>query len=127
MRSPVSDSAEHRPWGGFEVLVDEPDYKIKHITVHSGRRLSLQYHRRRDEHWFFVTGVGLVTRGEETIAAAPGLALDIPAGATHRVENTGEEPLVFVEIQTGAYFGEDDIVRLADDFGRVMGKKETST
>ncbi|MFN7951453.1 MAG: phosphomannose isomerase type II C-terminal cupin domain [bacterium] len=110
---------EHRPWGHYVVLADEPDHKVKRIVVAPGKRLSLQYHHQRAEHWAVVSGRGVVTRGDDTIPVHEGANVEIPAGARHRVENTGSEPLVFIEVQRGSYFGEDDIVRLQDDFGRV--------
>lgn len=109
---------EHRPWGHYVVLADEPDHKVKRIVVEAGKRLSLQYHQRRAEHWAIVSGEGVVTRDEEAIPVRAGADVHIPAQARHRVENTGHEPLVFIEVQRGSYFGEDDIVRLQDDFGR---------
>jgi mannose-6-phosphate isomerase len=108
----------HRPWGWFEVLLDEPTYKVKRLAVNPGHRLSLQYHRRRAEHWFVVVGQGVVTRGVDEIPVAAGQALDIPVEAPHRLRNTGAEMLIVIEIQRGDYFGEDDIVRLADDYDR---------
>ncbi|WP_456434053.1 phosphomannose isomerase type II C-terminal cupin domain [Thermosulfuriphilus sp.] len=110
---------DHRPWGYFKVLSDEPDHKVKRIVVYPGKRLSLQYHHHRHEHWFVVRGKARVTLGEEEIFLLPGQAVDIPVGTPHRVANSGQEELVFIEIQTGDYFGEDDIVRLEDDFGRL--------
>jgi mannose-6-phosphate isomerase len=110
---------EERPWGSFRVLADELRYKVKIITVQPGKRLSLQLHRRRQEHWYFIQGQGVVTRGGEEIPVAAGVAVDIPREAAHRVGCQGEIPLMFVETQTGDYFGEDDIVRLEDDFGRA--------
>jgi len=110
---------DQRPWGYYEVLLDEADYKVKRIVVQPGCRLSLQFHRRRREHWFIAKGEGIVTRGREEIPVASGLAVDIPVEVAHRIQNTGPEPLVFIEVQLGTYFGEDDIVRLADDFGRT--------
>ena len=110
---------DQRPWGFYTVLEDAPDHKIKRITVFPERRLSLQRHRRRSEHWHFLRGEGLVTLGRDNIAVQSGKSLDIPVGALHRIENTGKEKLVFIEIQTGEYFGEDDIERVEDDFGRV--------
>lgn len=108
-----------RPWGGYLVLDDADDHKVKRITVTPGKRLSYQTHRRRAEHWFVVRGTGAVTLDGVTIAVVTGTAVDIPIGAAHRIENTGAEDLVFIEVQHGDYFGEDDIVRLEDDFGRV--------
>ncbi|HEY7527853.1 MAG TPA: phosphomannose isomerase type II C-terminal cupin domain [Candidatus Deferrimicrobiaceae bacterium] len=109
----------HRPWGYYIILSDEQDHKVKRIVVLPGKRLSLQRHRRRSEHWHFVSGQGLVTRGQEQIPVSAGDSLDIPLGAVHRVQNRGKAPLVFIEVQRGDYFGEDDIERIEDDFGRA--------
>ncbi len=111
--------AETRPWGGFEVLFDGADHKVKSITVNPGQRLSLQRHRRRSEHWFVVAGLGRVTLDDSEIEVAPGSSVDIPEGAWHRVLNRGSCRLVIIEVQTGAYFGEDDIERREDDYGRT--------
>lgn len=111
---------EHRPWGSFEVLADDgSDHKVKRITVLPGRRLSLQYHGRRREHWIVVSGEALVTVGGEQVRLSAAQAVDIPRRAAHRVENIGPGDLVFIEVQQGDYFGEDDIVRVEDDFGRT--------
>lgn len=111
---------EHRPWGYFEVLSDDhDDHKVKRITVLPGKRLSLQYHARRREHWIIVSGSALVTVGENSVKLNPTQAIDIPHRTAHRIENIGKIDLVFVEIQQGDYFGEDDIVRIEDDFGRI--------
>jgi mannose-6-phosphate isomerase len=110
---------DERPWGNYTVIDDSVDHKVKRIVVHPGRRLSYQRHAQRAEHWFVVHGVGTVTLDGKKVSAAPGTAIDIPTGAAHRIENSGGEPLVFIEVQHGAYFGEDDIVRLEDDFGRA--------
>lgn len=110
---------DHRPWGYYEVLSDDKaDHKVKRITVWPKKRLSLQMHHRRKEHWVIVSGQALVTLGQEHISLGPSQSIDIPLEAPHRIENTGDIPLVFIEVQQGDYFGEDDIVRLADDFGR---------
>jgi len=109
---------DHRPWGFYRVLVDEPDYKLKTITVYAGGRLSLQRHRRRAEHWYVVRGEALVTRNGETLSVKTGQAVDIPLGAWHRIKNPGMKDMVFIETQTGDYFGEDDIERAEDDYGR---------
>jgi len=109
----------HRPWGRYEVLDDRPDTKVKRITVEPGQRLSLQLHHRRAEHWFVVQGHATVTLGETEHSIGPGQAVDIPTGTAHRVASSGERPLVFIEVQIGDYFGEDDIVRLDDDYGRA--------
>ena len=121
-RLAVGDSAgtgERRPWGAFVVLDDGPLAKVKRITVDPGKRLSYQRHHRRAEHWFVVAGTALVTLDGDDHEVRVGEAIDIPLGAAHRVENRGEAPLVFVEVQQGDYFGEDDIVRLEDDYGRA--------
>ena len=110
---------DDRPWGSYEVLLDAPDHKVKQILVKPGKRLSYQKHARRSEHWFLVRGNGVVTLNDARIEVGPGSAVDIGLGASHRIENTGSDDLVFVEVQHGDYFGEDDIVRLEDDFGRV--------
>jgi mannose-6-phosphate isomerase-like protein (cupin superfamily) len=91
---------------------------VKRLTVLPGHRLSYQSHAKRHEHWFVVGGQALVTLDGRQIRLATGEDVDIPVGAAHRVENPGPTPLVFIEIQTGSYFGEDDIVRLEDDYGR---------
>jgi len=110
---------EHRPWGFYRVLADEEDHKVKRIVVYPGKRLSLQRHRRRTEHWYILRGRALVTLDGGEIPLEPGQSVDIPRGTVHRVTNPGEEVLAFIEVQTGDYFGEDDIERLEDDFGRV--------
>lgn len=110
---------DHRPWGYYQVLADEPTHKVKRIVVYPGKRLSLQKHQRREEHWFFLSGRALVTRDSEQVALKKGDSLNIPRGALHRIENGGEENVILIEIQTGDYFGEDDIERFEDDFGRV--------
>ncbi|RMF92293.1 MAG: glycosyltransferase, partial [Nitrospinota bacterium] len=102
---------DHRPWGYYEVLSDKPDHKVKRIVVHPGQRLSLQRHHHRAEHWHVIRGKALVTRDKEQISLEAGESIDIPRGATHRVQNPGSEPLVFIEVQRGDYFGEDDIER----------------
>lgn len=108
-----------RPWGSFTVLADEPDHKVKRLVVSAGCRMSLQRHRFRSEHWLVVAGTGLVTRGKKQVQAEEGASVDIPAGMLHRVQNVGRKPLVIIEVQRGEYFGEDDIERIEDDFGRV--------
>ncbi len=110
---------DHRPWGYFRVIIDEPDHKVKRIIVHPGRRLSLQRHRLRAEHWFILSGEVVVTRDSDEIPLKAGQSIDIPKGALHRVMNPGTKDAVIIEVQTGEYFGEDDIERVEDDFGRV--------
>ncbi len=110
---------DHRPWGYYTVLSDEPDHKVKRIHVYAGKRLSLQKHRRRAEHWTIVYGKGVATLDGKEIRLKKGGSLDIPKGAVHRMENRTNEKMAFVEVQWGDYFGEDDIIRLEDDFGRT--------
>jgi mannose-6-phosphate isomerase len=108
-----------RPWGGYTVLAEAGDFKVKTIEVHPGQRLSYQRHSRRAEHWFVVRGEGVVTLDGADIEVRRGDTVDVGLGAAHRIRNTGTDRLVFVEVQHGDYFGEDDIVRLEDDYGRV--------
>ena len=114
--SPVFDE---RPWGNFTVLDEGDNYKVKRIEVLPGKRLSYQRHTLRSEHWFIVRGTAKVTlNGVETLVNTFE-SVNIGVGDAHRVENPDDnELLVFIETQTGEYFGEDDIVRLEDDFGR---------
>ena len=109
----------HRPWGYYEVLSDEPDHKVKRIVVYSGQRLSLQRHRFRAEHWYILCGEGTVVLDGQSLHLEASRSFDVPRGALHRIMNPGTENLVFIEIQTGKYFGEDDIERLDDDYGRT--------
>jgi len=109
---------DERPWGSYTVLSDEPDHKVKQIVVLPGKRLSYQKHFKRAEHWFVVRGTGTVTLDGTDVPVGPGSVIDIALEEAHRMANTGTEELLFVEVQHGTYFGEDDIVRLEDDFGR---------
>ncbi len=110
---------DERPWGRYTVLSDEATHKVKRIEVLPGKRLSYQRHARRSEHWFVVSGAALVVLDGTELPVEAGSAVDVPAGTAHRIENRGPGDLVFVEVQHGEYFGEDDIVRLEDDFGRA--------
>ncbi|HZS10588.1 MAG TPA: phosphomannose isomerase type II C-terminal cupin domain [Blastocatellia bacterium] len=110
---------DERPWGNFTVLDEGATYKVKRIEVLPGKRLSYQRHARRAEHWVVVTGTARVTLDGREIILGPSETADIPTGAAHRIENPGEETLIFIEVQHGTYFGEDDIERLQDDFGRI--------
>lgn len=110
---------EERPWGNFTVLEERENYKVKRIEVKPQQRLSYQRHAHRAEHWYVVRGTAKVTLNGVEILVNSGGAVDIEREDAHRVENpSSEETLVFIEVQTGDYFGEDDIVRLEDDFGR---------
>ena len=108
----------HRPWGTYTVLEDTPGYKIKRIIVKPGKRLSLQKHYHRNEHWIVVSGTATVTVGDETKIIRPNESTYIKMGEVHRLANNGVIPVVLIEAQVGEYTGEDDIVRLEDDFKR---------
>jgi mannose-6-phosphate isomerase len=110
---------DFRPWGHYDVLADEKDHKVKRIVVQPGKRLSLQRHRHRAEHWYLVQGQAVVTLDNQEIPLSTGQAVDIPRGIAHRILNIGAEELVYIEVQTGDYFGEDDIERISDDYGRT--------
>lgn len=119
MRTGKSKLSEQRPWGSFTILDEGENFKVKRIEVSPGKRLSYQRHAQRAEHWYVVRGTAKVTLNGVEILVNSGEAVDIAREDAHRVENPSpDEPLVFVEVQTGDYFGEDDIVRLDDDFGR---------
>ena len=111
-------SESTRPWGRYEILQESDSHKVKCIWVIPGKRLSYQRHQKRAEHWFIVSGTALVTINgiEKTMSA--GDTIDIGIGDLHRIENIGRDDVVFIEVQTGTYFGEDDIERIEDDFGR---------
>src|SRR5215470_8342974 len=112
----TSPKFDRRPWGTFTVLDEGENFKVKRIEVLPGKRLSYQKHSQREEHWVVVSGSALVTLDDQEITVATGEAIDIAIGTAHRVENRGADPLVFIEVQRGQYLGEDDIVRLHDDF-----------
>jgi len=109
----------YRPWGSYTVLEENDRYKIKRLTVLPGKKLSLQMHYHRSEHWVVVRGTARVRVGDEEILLRPGESTFIPAGVIHRLENPGKVVLEVIETQIGEYLGEDDIVRFEDDFGRV--------
>lgn len=109
---------ETRPWGSFSQLHTGEMHQVKHITVLPGKRLSLQYHHHRAEHWIVVSGTATVTVDDDTMLIGPKGHVFIPQGALHRVANTGLIPLHMIEVQYGGYLGDDDIVRIEDDFGR---------
>jgi len=110
---------DHRPWGYYLILAEASDYKVKRIVVDPGKKLSLQRHRRRREQWILVSGEAVATVEGREILLRQGESATIPCGATHRLENRGVTAVTFIEVQTGDYFGEDDIERLADDYGRA--------
>lgn len=113
---------DQRPWGTFTVIDEGDGFKVKRIEVFPGKRLSYQKHSQRAEHWVVVQGTAKVTLDGREIVVEAGQAIDVPIGSAHRVENPGEQTLLFIEVQRGDYLGEDDIVRLQDDFGRVAEK-----
>lgn len=108
----------YRPWGHYEAVDAGPGFQVKRITVHPGAALSLQLHRRRAEHWIVVSGQARVTRGEEVFLLSENQSTYIPVGVRHRLENAGDRPLKIVEVQSGDYLGEDDIVRFEDRYNR---------
>jgi mannose-6-phosphate isomerase len=112
-------TTDERPWGRFTILDEADNYKVKRIEVLPQKRLSYQKHQRRSEHWMVVAGEAKVTLDGREILVAAGGTVDIAVGAAHRIENVGKEKLIFIEIQQGTYFGEDDIQRLQDDYGRL--------
>ena len=107
-----------RPWGEYWVLEDAATHKVKRIKVNPNQRLSLQYHHHRAEVWTIVEGIGTITIGTEIKDFGPGEVAQIPLGAHHRIENKTSKPVIFIEVQYGTYFGEDDIVRIEDDYSR---------
>lgn len=107
-----------RPWGEYHILYDDENCKVKKIIVNPGGKLSYQYHFKRNEVWTITEGTGIFTKDGIHTICGPGDTLIIPTRAKHMIENTGTEPLVFIEVQRGSYFGEDDIVRISDVYGR---------
>ena len=113
-----------RPWGSWTSLLHNPSYQIKFIEVKPGSRLSLQKHHHRAEHWIVVRGTAKVTRGEQVLLLTENQSIYIDIGQLHRLENPGRIPLQLIEVQTGSYLGEDDIVRFEDRYGRWPGKTD---
>jgi len=107
-----------RPWGSYESIDNEPRFQVKRITVNVGASLSLQMHYHRSEHWIIVKGTAKITRGDEEFVLTENQSTYIPLGVKHRLENPGKIPLEIIEIQSGSYLGEDDIVRFEDHYGR---------
>lgn len=112
-------ATELRPWGSFTVLEEGRGYKIKRIEVKPGHRLSLQMHHHRSEHWIVVCGTAKVTCGDAEIVISSNQSTYVPQCTAHRLENPGVIPLVLIEVQNGEYLGEDDIIRLQDDYARA--------
>ena len=109
---------EVRPWGHYEILSESSDYKVKRIIVNAGSRFSYQRHQHRSEHWFIVSGNAKVTHDGLEFEMSAGDSIDIAQGELHRLASIGSEPVVFIEVQSGSYFGEDDIERIEDDYNR---------
>lgn len=108
-----------RPWGGYEVLHKEPGMQVKRIEIDSKKRFSLQKHFKRSEMWIFTSGEGIATLDGKEFPVRRGSRVSVEVGQVHRLQNTGDEPLVLIEVQLGEYLGEDDIQRLEDDFSRT--------
>ena len=114
----MTQDFEVRPWGTWQVLDSGDGWKVKRIEVKPGHRLSYQTHAHRAEHWVVVAGVATCTIDGRNVVARPGEFVAVPIGAAHRITNAHDDDLVIIEVQRGAYTGEDDIVRLEDDYGR---------
>ena len=108
-----------RPWGFYDIIHKEPGYQIKRIHVEVGQRLSLQSHKYRSEHWYVISGIGVVEIEEEAFEIGVGDSITIAVGEVHRMTGVGEKGVTFIEIQAGDYLGEDDITRFEDDYGRL--------
>jgi mannose-6-phosphate isomerase len=109
---------ETRPWGTYEVLLDDVNVKVKRITVNPNSRLSYQYHQKRREVWTVVSGELTIILEDNKLFRGKGQSVRIPLGEKHRAWNETDKPVIFIEVQTGTYFGEDDIIRIEDDYGR---------
>ena len=114
----VAHNRVYRPWGFYESLIQGERFQVKRIVVTPGQKLSLQKHFHRAEHWVVVNGSALVTRDGETLLVRENESIYLPLGCVHRLENPGRIPLALIEVQSGAYLGEDDIVRIEDTYGR---------
>jgi mannose-1-phosphate guanylyltransferase/mannose-6-phosphate isomerase len=115
----VAHNRVYRPWGFFESLIQGDRFQVKRIVVAAGKKLSLQKHFHRAEHWVVVNGSALVTRDNETMLIRENESVYLPLGCVHRLENPGKIPLALIEVQSGAYLGEDDIVRFDDVYNRT--------
>ena len=107
-----------RPWGSYEGIDNGEGFQVKHIIVNPGAKLSLQMHHKRAEHWIVVSGLAQVTCDDKVFPLKQNQSTYIPLGSRHRLENVGSEPLHLIEVQSGSYLGEDDIVRFEDTYGR---------
>jgi mannose-1-phosphate guanylyltransferase len=111
-----------RPWGSYDSIDNGERFQVKRITVKPGEKLSVQMHHHRAEHWIVVAGTAKVTNGDETLLLSENQSTYIPVGVIHALENPGKIPLELIEVQSGTYLGEDDIVRFSDRYGRVESK-----
>lgn len=116
----------HRPWGWYDTLDQGDRFRVKRIVLHPGAKISLQMHRRRAEHWVVVSGIAEITNGERMYTLGPNESTHIPMGQVHRLANPGPDVLEIIEVQSGSYFGEDDIVRFEDQYGRTNLLEEPS-
>lgn len=110
---------EERPWGIFYVIHDQKKYKLKRLEILPGKRLSYQYHERRSETWVIIQGSPIITLDDNIKSYKEGDTLIIQKGIKHRIENNSKKLVIMIEVQTGTYFGEDDIIRIEDDYNRV--------
>lgn len=110
---------EERPWGGYMILLDDEKCKVKKLIINPQKRFSLQYHNKRNETWMVIKGNLKITVDKKEAVYSYGETVSVPVRTLHRIENIGDEVAEIIEVQTGTYFGEDDIVRIEDDFGRV--------
>ncbi len=115
----AASRSETRPWGRYTVIDAGHEYQVKRLEVLPGQRMSYQKHERRNEHWTIVQGTAKITLEGEELIVETGGSMDVPVGAAHRIANPGNALLVMIEIQRGSYLGEDDIIRLQDDYGRI--------
>lgn len=125
----VVGSSDTRPWGTWKVIGVNQDsnqsaYVVKEISVNKQQRLSLQYHNHRSEHWIIVSGYGQVTKDDKILEVKQGDHVFIPCGCKHRIYNTSNETLIFIEAQQGEKLREDDIVRIEDDYNRIVKHKK---
>ena len=111
-----------RPWGSYDSIDNGERFQVKRITVKPGEKLSVQMHHHRAEHWVVVSGTAKVTNGEQTLLLSENQSTYIPIGVIHALENPGKIPLELIEVQSGTYLGEDDIVRFSDRYGRIEAK-----
>jgi mannose-1-phosphate guanylyltransferase/mannose-6-phosphate isomerase len=118
-QEPMQHTTVYRPWGYYRTVDAGERYQVKRIMVKPGAKLSLQKHFHRAEHWVVVQGTALVTKGDEQSLVHENQSIYIPLGTNHRLENPGKLPLHLIEVQSGAYLGEDDIVRISDSYGRA--------